>query len=535
MTKDVRHFYEFGPFRVDVVNRLLLRDGEPLPVTPKAVETLLALIDKSGEVLSREDLMQSVWPDSAVEDGSLTQNIYLLRKYLGKAPNGVSYIDTIPRRGYRFVGQVGRPVDLSQLPETGQPTKEAAEAGPLQSGYDQAATQGQQGRQDNDGPTRQVEDYARRWWMGGLIDIAALVLLAGGGMYSLKTSTPPRSPSGSVTELATRLPAKMRGAISENAGANDAYQQGCYYLDHQTTRILENSIVHFQQAASLDPSYAAAYAGISECYVQLTSRYDTTPEQRVEAEPRAREAAARALQLNSQLPEAHAALGAVRLYFDSDFAAAESEYKQAVELNPDYAHGHHGYAVLLFTTGRLEQAESEIARAAELDPRSVSIAKNMADGYYFVRQYDQAIEQYRRAAELNPTDVEVYRDLGWAYACAGMEAEAMTEFIHVMTLKNANPDLVGMVKQAYDRGGLKAFWRKWLEFQEGRIRSGRLDPSYIALIHAFLGDRNEALAWLARASRDRSLDPTTLRFEPIYDSLRSDSRYRAILSSAGLR
>ena len=514
MTKDVRHFYEFGPFRVDVVNRLLLRDGEPLPVTPKAVETLLALIDKSGEVLSREDLMQSVWPDSAVEDGSLTQNIYLLRKYLGKAPNGVSYIVTIPRRGYRFVGQVRRPVDLSKLPETGRSTKEAGEAGPRKRRYDQAAT---------------------RWWIGRLIDIAALVLLAGGGMYSLKTSTPPRSHSGSVTELAARLPAKMRGAISENAEANDAYQQGCYYLDHQTTRILENSIVHFQQAASLDPSYAAAYAGISECYVQLTSRYDTTPEQRVEAEPRAREAAARALQLNSQLPEAHAALGAVRLYFDSDFAAAESEYKQAVELNPDYAHGHHGYAVLLFTTGRLEQAESEIARAAELDPRSVSIAKNMADGYYFVRQYDQAIEQYRKAAALNPTDVEVYRDLGWAYACAGMEAEAMTEFIHVMTLQNANPDLVGMVRQAYDRGGLKAFWRKWLEFQEGRIRSGRLDPSYIALIHAFLGDRNEALVWLDRASRDRSIDPTALMFEPIYDSLRSDSRYRAILSTAGLR
>src|SRR5215831_2088738 len=116
MSNPSRHFYVFGPFRIDVENRLLLRGNDSLPVTPKAVDTLLALVHCAGEVLRRDDLMAVVWPDSVVEDSNLTQNIYLLRKVLGKAPNGLPYIETIPRRGYRFVGQVGELVDEIQNP-----------------------------------------------------------------------------------------------------------------------------------------------------------------------------------------------------------------------------------------------------------------------------------------------------------------------------------------------------------------------------------------------------------------------------------
>src|SRR5262249_13123234 len=104
MSNPVKQFYELGPFRIDVANRLLLRDGEPLPLTPKAVDTLLAVVQHSGQVLKKEELMKLVWPDSVVEEGNLTQNIYLLRKTLSEGSNGQNYIETIPRRGYRFVG-----------------------------------------------------------------------------------------------------------------------------------------------------------------------------------------------------------------------------------------------------------------------------------------------------------------------------------------------------------------------------------------------------------------------------------------------
>jgi len=115
-----------------------------------------------------------------------------------------------------------------------------------------------------------------------------------------------------------------------------------------------------------------------------------------------------------------------------------------------------------------------------------------------------------------------------------MQAEAVKEFIRAMTIQGAAPDRLAIVKQAFDQDGLKGFWRKWLEFQQARIRSGRLDPSYVALVYAYLGEKKQALAWLQRAAQDRSIDPTTLRFEPIFDSLRSDSRYLAILEHSGL-
>ena len=100
-----------------------------------------------------------------------------------------------------------------------------------------------------------------------------------------------------------------------------------------------------------------------------------------------------------------------------------------------------------------------------------------------------------------------------------------------MRLQNASPELLSEVRQAYDSAGLKGFWRKWLKLQQGRIRYGRLDPSYLALVYAFLGDQDQAFVWLQKAYKDRSLDPVILRFDPIFDALRSDARYPALLNS----
>ena len=117
MSNSARHFYEFDRFRIDASNRLVLRGGEPLPLAPKAVDTLLVLVRHGGEVLKKEELMSLVWPDTVVEEGNLTQNIYLLRKTLGQGPNGRNYIETMPRRGYRFTGEVRETMDgeLSDL------------------------------------------------------------------------------------------------------------------------------------------------------------------------------------------------------------------------------------------------------------------------------------------------------------------------------------------------------------------------------------------------------------------------------------
>src|SRR5438093_1784698 len=111
MSKRAKHFYEFGPFRIDTSERLLLRDGEIVPLTPKVFDTLLALVEHSGHIFEREELLKKVWPDSLVEEGSLSQNISILRKSLGESQNETRYIETIPRRGYRFIAGVNEQWD----------------------------------------------------------------------------------------------------------------------------------------------------------------------------------------------------------------------------------------------------------------------------------------------------------------------------------------------------------------------------------------------------------------------------------------
>src|SRR5262249_54196061 len=106
MSKEVSHLYEFGPFRIDVAERLLLREGEAVPLTPKAFETLLLLVESRGHTVEKDELMRRLWPDTFVEEANLTNNISLLRKGLEESPNGHEYIRTVPRRGHRFVGDV---------------------------------------------------------------------------------------------------------------------------------------------------------------------------------------------------------------------------------------------------------------------------------------------------------------------------------------------------------------------------------------------------------------------------------------------
>src|SRR5262249_32238841 len=106
MSKQVSHLYEFGPFRIDVGERLLLREGEAVPLTPKAFETLLLLVESAGHTVEKDELMRRLWPDTFVEEANLANNISLLRKALDEGPNGHEYIKTVPRRGYRFVGDV---------------------------------------------------------------------------------------------------------------------------------------------------------------------------------------------------------------------------------------------------------------------------------------------------------------------------------------------------------------------------------------------------------------------------------------------
>ena len=531
MSSSVKHFYEFGPFRLDVTNRLLLRGGEPLPLTPKAVETLLALVRNGGEVISKDDLMKLVWPGQFVEEGNLTQHIYLLRKTLKQeGTGGQNYIETLPRRGYRFVGEVRESqAQAFEGEEVAPATAQALEAHVetektvIESFSDNGSHTSSTLASDFSIHARRLSSLAR--WRRSivlLLLVVAIVVSVGAFFY-------PKFSSAKKETVA-------QAAIIEDSEAHQASAKGRYYLSKGTTAALEDAVQNFEQAVSQDQTYAPAYAGLSDAYAALSERYDMS-QHVTDALPKAKEAATRALELNNNSAEGHASLAVVKERFDFDWTGAEIEFKRAIELNPSYAYAHRQYAFHLAARGRLDEAKAEIERAGQLEPQSLLINGDLAEILSFAGDQGQAREQLRKAIEMDSTDTQVaalHRALGWIDEERGMHDEAVAEFLESLRLSNGSPERMLALRQAYDAGGMKGYWRKWLEFRQGRIKLGGVSPFSLAKVYAFLGERDRAFEYLEKAFADRSIMVAALRFDPSFSDLRADKRYAALLRRIGL-
>lgn len=522
MSDSIRHFYDFGPFRLDVANRLLLREGEPLPLTPKAVDTLLALVQHGGDVLRKDDLMKLVWPDQIVEEGNLTQNIYLLRKTLRQESNGQDYIQTVSRRGYRFVGEV-----RASAERNGEKRQT--------SDNDDAALPSTQTIAASISPALSPAVSSGRHRSARILACAVIMFAIIAALFYLSGSS--KSPQASALKQSGEEQKLASVEANENPAAYQAYLKGRYYWNKQTAPAIEEAIKYFEQALEYDSNYALAYAGLSDAYALLGSHYDALEQSQSDALPKAKQAALRALKLNDQSAEAHVALGVVRQRYDLDWAGAESEFKRAIELNPDYVYAHQAYALYLASVGRLDAAQTEIKKARELDSQSLSINRDFGRLLYYAREHAQAIEQFRLALKIDsfePLAIPLRRLLGWTYLHNRMPEQALSEFLEILQLQKTSPERIDALRQAYARDGMRGYWLKWLELQRERIKRAGLSPFYVAQIYAYLDDKDQAFSYLQKAYEDRSLGLAALRYDPSFDSLRADSRYVALLRRLGL-
>ncbi len=528
------NFYEFGPFRVDVANLLLFRDGQPLPLTPKAVETLIALLQRGGQLLKKDDLIKIVWPDRVIEESNLTQNIYLLRKTLGEGSNGQSYIETMPRRGYRFVGEVRECTPKgTDLILAGRTEIQRV----FESQNDDSGIIEQSDSRSLDYRLSHTVNHGR-WLMIFLVGVAIIVLA------TLSYFAFFRRPG--ISETRAALLKTRDGAVSDrfseqhltaNSDAYGAYIQGRYYWGKQTTPALEEAIQKYQEALRYDPGYALPYAGLAEAYALLGSHYDSTELSPSDAMSKAKAAAVKSIEMNDAVAETHTALGAIKERYDWDWPGAEKEFKRAIELNPNYAHARQEYSLYLSAVGRNAEAEAEMKRAEELDPTSQSVGKDMGDLFYLARHYEKALEQYRLTLKIDPTDplaVLLHRAMAWTYEFAGMHEQAIAEFIETSRIQNAGPERLTAFRRGYDAAGTKGYCRAWLELQRERIQRGRINLSYLAQVYAFMGDRDRAFACLEKSLEDHSLDVPALRSSPSLDDLRKDARYRELLKKVRL-
>jgi TolB-like protein len=317
-----------------------------------------------------------------------------------------------------------------------------------------------------------------------------------------------------------------------NAEAYHLYLKGRYFWNKRTEPDLKKAIAYFQQAIDAEPTDALAYAGLADAYNMLAYNCYMAP---VDAFPKAKRASAITLELDTELAEAHASLGYTRMYFDWDLPEAQEDFRRAIQRDPNSVNARHWYSVLLTAMGRPKEAHDQIALAQQLDPLSVPIMTDTAFELHYNRQNEQAIRQLQSALEINPNYPLAHFWLGRVYASQELYDQALAEF------EAGGPALREWQPMLAARGYLYGVWGRRagalrvLEGFTSLARRGHFVTSYgVALVYAGLNEIEQAFAWLEKAYEERSHWLVWCRFDPRWDTLRSDPRFMALLRKVGL-
>jgi DNA-binding winged helix-turn-helix (wHTH) protein/tetratricopeptide (TPR) repeat protein len=494
-----RTVYEFGAFVLDPGDRRLSRLGEPVPVSPKTFELLVALVERSGRVVEKHEMLALVWPGTFVEEANLAVHISTLRKTLGDGIAGVRYIETVPKRGYRFVA----PVRACETPfDSPHATIQVRET------TGRTVPVPEEVVDTPDTKTAQGGGRGARHWVGrgavgaGVVAVTLLVALV-----ALNRSWP-----GSAGRLAPRH--------SPDPGAREAYLKGRHLWNSRTSTGLHRSVAFFKEAIDRDPGYALAYAGLADSYA-----FDFNHA------PLAVPTARKALELDPTLGEAHATIGFVEMFWNWNWSAAERELRIATELSPTYATGQQWYSILLAVRGRTSEAGERMRKARDLDPLSIPINADLGQQYLFEHEFDKAIEQCRKTIELQPDYAPAHAYLSSAYVHAGRRDEAVEAYQRAMRLLGKPEASTMAISDAYRNGGMAGVWTARIEMG---IHLFSLDYE-MAECHALFGDRDNALAALQRACDLHDAFLPLMRANPAFDSLRDDPRYVEIERGLGFR
>lgn len=566
--------YAFDSFRVDASRRRLYRAGKAMAITPKAFTVLLVLIERHGEIVSKDDLMEAVWGRTSVGENSLARNISTLRKALDERPDQHRYIVTVPGRGYLFVARVTespRAQDAS-FPRPPESSHFPVAIMPFDYPLDEPALR-RSSEDLNQGLIRRlsrlprlrimahstVSRYAGKKWnvtaVGRELDVA--VMLTGraarrgsrvvlsvelvdvtrgwqlwGEEYEVAVSDLGAVEAEIARCVAWRLwlspEAETRPLVDAALGHAEAdrlYQTARYLLDRRTGSGIQQSIRLLEQAVTLDPSFALAHAGLADAYTLAGSGgySDLSP---IAAAQKARHWAQTALGLDSTLAHAHKALAIVEYRFDWDFKAAERSFRRALDLAPHDAGTIHRFAMFLGTTARHREALGAIERALRIDPLSLIINAARGRLLHFAGRFDEALRQYRKTLELDPSFGEGRFGMGITYLEQRRVDDAIVAFQDAIELSGQRGNLAGSLAAAY------AFANRGDEARQ-IVAENDLPSSEVALISLALGEPDRTLDFLEEAYRERDSGMLYLAADPAMHSISNESRYRVLLERVG--
>lgn len=316
---------------------------------------------------------------------------------------------------------------------------------------------------------------------------------------------------------------------TNNFEAYQLYIKGRYYWNKRTHEGFQKARDYFQQALDKDPTYALAYAGLADYYAQ--PGYNRLPVE--ETIPKAFATARKAVELDPNLADPHVVLGLLYFQQKGDVVQSEKEFRKAIELNPNHATAHQFYALFLAQWGRNVEAQAEIRRAADLDPLSLIIQTSLGDLLRESRQYQKALDQYNKVIEMDPNFGQVYMNRSLLYEYRGMQDEAIRDVIVGMR-SGKNPDL-SETETIYKKSGWRGVWQYELDDALIALKKNEsVNPLYMVRIYLALGDLDKAMEWTEKYFNENKHDLRVqydLQFSPMFDPLRSNSRFVALLQS----
>lgn len=496
------YIHEFAGYRLIPSEGLLLHEGKPVPLQPKAFAVLSCLVERHGHLVAKSELIEKVWNDTIVEEAAVSRCVWTIRQALGEDSKSSKFIQTIPRRGYRFVA----PVTV---------LKAAEPRGAIQAS-----------RPPRTRPKRLLALAACigiAVLLGGmLLALTPRNLLGGGGGSGIAIL-----PFQPLNTGVANAPSKW-GTNSEDAYRN--YQQAMTLLEQQRPGSIAKAREYLDRAVEFDPDYAKAWAGKAYAYsVMWAQGPPANPENPAEVYGRSMEAATKALAIDPNLAEAYTSLCENKFAYEFNLDAAEKDCKRAIELDPRSPLAHRLYSMLLTSQGRFEESFVEIKTALELEPESVRNQLIFADDLYYARRYGEAIEVYKRLLDLNPDAVATHLYLIRSLERSGREPEALEALIRLLLLLKKDDATIQRFRAAYTLFG----WRGVLnERIQTELQEKSPQYSVIAEYYGLLGDKDKAFEYLEKVSPKRHWMKMFFRVDPRFDPLHDDARFETLAKRA---
>ena len=569
----------FGVFEANIRTGELTKHGKRLRLQEQPFQLLTILLEKPGELVTREELRSRLWPQTTVDfDHGVNKAIGKVRYALGDSAGNPRFIETVARRGYRFLADVAVVRDGQTLTILDGPIRSLAVL-PLENlsndtseDYfadgmtEELITQLGQIRSlrvisrtsvmTYKSNRKSLTEIARELRVEAVVEGSVLrssdqvrinaqliAVPADRHMWAQSYAGDLRDTLALQSRVASAIAEQIRATLDPreravlaksklvNPEAYEAYLKGRYFWNKRTGDGLKKATAYFTRAIEIDPNYAEGYSGLADSYALSGDwKYGVLPG--AEAFAHAKAAAAKALALDDSLGEAHASLALALDLYDWDWKAAETEYERAIELKPGYAPAHQWYSWHLIMMGRNSEAISELRKAESLDPLSLIISADIADALCVSRRYDEAVQQSKETLEMDANFAVGHFELGQAFVQKQLYDGAIAELQRAIQLSGHSGAFESNLAHVYGVLGRNKEAVKILKDLEARHNKNPSVAADIALVYVGLGDRDRAMMWLNRAYEVRF--KASILLHPVFDPLRSDARFKDLLGRIGL-